>query len=155
MQHKLSTMRLEEFKKHNPPQKVMLPMRQIPDYTYHDFCLNGRTDLPKFLEEYELSKQDESQKKAVVKAEPRYMSMILDNKVPVGEEERKRPAIQIPDFSQPTEKQQLFRQLGVKQFDKNEGVSMEEVRKLKSVQTRDPSNVSYRRNFRNTRTFPV
>ena len=59
-------MRLRDYKRNNPPPKIMLPNKQIPDFQYHDYCLNGEIDIPKFLREYEQSKMTKEEKKLAV-----------------------------------------------------------------------------------------
>lgn len=94
-----------------------LPTKQIPDYNYRDYWLNKERSLPKFFAKYEQSrKTEEEQKQAKNKIEPRYFTLILDDKVKnqSNQPQKKKEAPPMPNYSVNAEKNQLFDQLGIK-----------------------------------------
>ena len=83
--------------------------------------------------------------KQAPKNEPKYLSLILDDKVkrePVKNQKTKE-ILPIPDYSQQAEKNNLFRQLGIKNFDANDTIDKSIFENMKGSISKSPTKVNF------------
>jgi hypothetical protein len=131
LQHKLAEMRLRDFKSANPPPVVALPFRQLPGKQFENFCLNGETDVYKFLSDYEGNFAAHEASLKQEKEEPRIVSkMLAKNFPPIEEEAKSLNAVSEMRRIKNLDKKTMLDDLALKQFDKSETVDRDEIVRL-------------------------